>query len=649
MPDNNEEKNKNPFSPKGDGPKPNKNFTFIALIVLGLLFFIYIFSESSINDIKLPYSEFLILVEEENVEWKSITIIDQEIKGEVVLESSLYRDYKRYHRGPAKKVKGRPTLRFVTYSPIDHNNLVNKLEKVNKDKPENEKIIFNAEPKSSSIFATILTTVIPGLIIFGILWFFMFRQIQGTGNKALSFGKTRAKLVKNSQKSITFKDVAGVEEAKTELQETVEFLKEPEKFKKLGAKIPRGVLLMGPPGTGKTLLARSVAGEANRPFFNMSGSEFVEMFVGVGASRVRDLFEQGKKNAPCILFIDELDAVGRTRGAGYGGGHDEREQTLNQMLVEMDGFDSDETVIVMAATNRPDVLDPALLRPGRFDRRIVVSRPDIKGREAILGVHLQKILLTKSVDAHIIARGTPGFSGADLANLVNEAALIAARKSKKRVQMEDLEEAKDKVLMGPERRSLVLTEKEKITTAYHEAGHALLAYLLPNANSLHKVSIIPRGNALGITQTLPEDDRHTYSRQFCIEEIMILFGGRISEEYKFGKEAITNGASNDIERGTQIARQMVCEWGMSELLGPLSYGQKDEPIFIGKEIARHKDYSEQTAEVIDSEIKAIIDSCYGDAKKLIMDKVDKLELIAKHLIEKESLDKAGVESLLTDK
>jgi cell division protease FtsH len=463
------------------------------------------------------------------------------------------------------------------------------------------------------------------------------RQMQSGGNKALSFGKSRAKLSSSSQKKVTFKDVSGVDEAKEELQEIIEFLKEPQKFQKLGGRIPKGVLLMGPPGTGKTLLARAVAGEANVPFFSISGSDFVEMFVGVGASRVRDLFEQGKKNAPCIVFIDEIDAVGRHRGAGLGGGHDEREQTLNQLLVEMDGFESNEGVILVAATNRPDVLDPALLRPGRFDRRIVVNRPDVKGREGILSVHTRKIPMSDDVDVPVLARGTSGFSGADLANLVNEAALNAARYNRKTVRMIDFEFAKDKVLMGSERRSMIISDEEKKITAVHEAGHALLSVLLPHADDLHKVTIIPRGMALGLTQQLPVDEKHNYSRDYLVDQIAILLGGRIAEEITM-QGAMTTGAGNDLERATELARRMVCEWGMSEAMGPLTFGKKEEQIFLGREIAQHQDYSEDTALKIDHEVKRFVTDNYERAKGVLMQYKASLEKVAAELLVREVLD-----------
>jgi cell division protease FtsH len=494
----------------------------------------------------------------------------------------------------------------------------------------------NLEPASSGLFWIVLINALPFLLLIGFLAFTL-RQMQAGGNKALSFGKSRAKLLNNQQKRITFKDVAGVDEAKEELQEIIEFLKDPQKFQKLGGKIPKGVLMVGPPGTGKTLLAKAVAGEANVPFFSISGSDFVEMFVGVGASRVRDLFEQGKKNAPCIIFIDEIDAVGRHRGAGLGGGHDEREQTLNQLLVEMDGFESNDGVILMASTNRPDVLDPALLRPGRFDRRVVVGRPDVKGREGILKVHTRKIPLDENVDISIIARGTPGFTGADLANIVNEAALNAARYNKKVVTMTDFEIAKDKVLMGAERKSMVLSDAEKKLTAYHEAGHTLVGLKVPSADPVHKVSIIPRGMALGVTQQLPEADRHSYTKEYILSQIAILMGGRIAEELYFGADNVTTGASNDIERATELARSMVCEYGMSEL-GPLTFGKKDEQIFLGREIAQHRDYSEDTAIKIDQEVKKIIARQYDLAKDIITENGEAMVRLSETLLERETLD-----------
>jgi cell division protease FtsH len=491
----------------------------------------------------------------------------------------------------------------------------------------------------------ILLNALPLLLLVGFCLFLM-RQMQAGGNKALSFGKSRARLLSAQQKKVTFKDVAGTDEAKEELQEIIEFLKDPQKFQKLGGRIPKGVLLVGPPGTGKTLLARAIAGEANVPFFSISGSDFVEMFVGVGASRVRDLFEQGKKNAPCIIFIDEIDAVGRHRGAGLGGGHDEREQTLNALLVEMDGFESNEGVILIAATNRPDVLDPALLRPGRFDRRVVVARPDVKGREEILRVHTRKKPIADDVDLSIIARGTPGFSGADLESLANEAALWAARQNRKFILMADFEMAKDKVLMGVERKSLILSDEEKKNTAYHEAGHALVAAMTPGADPVHKVTIIPRGMALGLTMQLPTDDKHSYTKEHLEGMLAVLMGGRTAEEMFLGH--ITTGAGNDIERATDIARNMVCEWGMSEL-GPLAFGKKEEAIFLGREIAQHRDFSEATAVDIDKEVKRIINIAYDSAKSIQNTHRDVLERIAQGLLEREVLDALEVRMLIEGK
>jgi cell division protease FtsH len=523
---------------------------------------------------------------------------------------------------------------FRTVAPQQYEGLANKLL--------DRGVKVTAREPSTNPWAAFLLSWAPFLLVLG-FWLFFMRQMQSGGNKALSFGKSKAKLSSSAQKKVTFKDVAGVDEAKDELQEIIDFLREPQKFQKLGGRIPKGVLLMGPPGTGKTLLARAVAGEANVPFFSISGSDFVEMFVGVGASRVRDLFEQGKKNAPCIVFIDEIDAVGRHRGAGLGGGHDEREQTLNQLLVEMDGFESNEGVILVAATNRPDVLDPALLRPGRFDRRIVVNRPDVKGREGILSVHTKKIPLSDDVDVAVLARGTSGFSGADLANLVNEAALNAARFNQKVVRMLDFEFAKDKVLMGAERRSMIITENEKRVTAIHEAGHALLAVMLPHAEPIHKVSIIPRGMALGITMQLPADEKHNYSREHLEDQIAILLGGRIAEEITIG--SITTGAGNDLERATDLARRMVCEWGMSTAMGPLTFGKKEEQIFLGREIAQHQDYSEDTALKIDQEVKRFVTDNYTKAQAILTDHKQQLMDLAEALLQRETLDAEQVKRL----
>jgi cell division protease FtsH len=532
-----------------------------------------------------------------------------------------------------------PTPRYdnFTYNPPGYDNLINELREHN--------VEIKVEKPSDGRFLTALLSWAPLLILVG-LWFVFFRQMQAGGTKAMSFGKSKAKLLTPDQKKVTFADVAGVNEAKEELEEIIEFLKDPKKFQRLGGKIPKGVLLMGPPGTGKTLLARAVAGEADVPFFSISGSDFVEMFVGVGASRVRDLFDQGKKNAPCIIFIDEIDAVGRHRGAGLGGGHDEREQTLNQLLVEMDGFESNDGVILISATNRPDVLDPALLRPGRFDRRIVVNAPDVKGREGILTVHTAKIPLASDVDLAVLARSTPGFSGADLANLVNEAALRAARYNKMKVEMADFEFAKDKVMMGSERRSLVMSEDEKRNTAYHEAGHALVAVLVPEADPLHKVTIIPRGMALGLTQQLPLEDRYTYSRSYLEANLRVLMGGRIAEELVFGPERMTTGAGNDLERCTELARKMVCEWGMSEKMGPLTFGKREESIFLGKEFARHQDYSEATAVQIDDEIRRLVKEAYADSRQILDSNRESLEAITEALLEHEVLDGARIYEII---
>jgi cell division protease FtsH len=498
-------------------------------------------------------------------------------------------------------------------------------------------------PDENPWYITFLVTWGPFILFLG-LWFFLMRQMQIGGNKALSFGKSRARLLTEERKKITFSDVAGIDEAKEEVAEIIEFLKDPRKFQKLGGRIPKGVLIVGPPGTGKTLLAKAIAGEAGVPFFSISGSDFVEMFVGVGASRVRDLFEQGKKHAPCIIFIDEIDAVGRLRGAGLGGGHDEREQTLNQLLVEMDGFDTTEGVILIAATNRPDVLDPALLRPGRFDRQIVVNRPDLRGRAEILKVHTKKVPVAPDVELEKIARGTPGFSGADLENLVNEAALWAARQDKKVVELVDFETAKDKVLMGAERKSMILSETEKRITAYHEAGHALMAKLLPGTDPVHKVTIIPRGRALGMTMQLPLDDRHNYSKEFLYNTLAILLGGRVAEELVLNH--ITTGAGNDIERATDLARKMVCEWGMSEKLGPLTFGKKEEEIFLGREIATRRDFSEQVAIEIDHEVKRLVTENYERAKRMLTEHMGTLKALAEALLEKEVLDSPEIDQII---
>lgn len=558
-----------------------------------------------------PFSEFLIEVENDQVE--EVTIAGDQING-------------KYIDGTT----------FKTTAPANYDDLVNILREHN--------VSITVKSARNPWFSYLFTWF--PIIILILFWVFFMRQMQAGGNKALSFGKSRAKLFSGVQKKFTFKDVAGVEEAKEELQEIIGFLKEPKKFQKLGGRIPKGVILVGAPGTGKTLLARAVAGEADVPFFSISGSDFVEMFVGVGASRVRDLFDQGKKHAPCLIFIDEIDAVGRQRGAGLGGGHDEREQTLNQLLVEMDGFDSNEGVILIAATNRPDILDTALLRPGRFDRRIVVNMPDVKGREDILKVHMKNIPLDKQVDLSVLARSTPGFSGADLANLVNEAALLAARLSQQKVTMKDMESAKDKVLMGVERKSMIISEDEKKSTSYHEAGHALIAFLLPEADPIHKVTIIPRGLALGTTQQLPLDDRYTYSKDYLEAQLSVLMAGRASEKMLLGKT--TTGAANDFEKATDIARKMVCQWGMSEL-GPVTFGERDDLIFLGKDLAMHKNFSEKTAELIDAEVKKIINRNFNRTKELLEKHRDKLINVAKVLLEKEVLTSEELEEIIKGK
>jgi len=597
-------------------------FLWIVIIVAVVVLWNFLNTVRSGNVDEVNYSEFTSMVKDDRIRsypTSPVTLSGNEVEGKY-LDSST--DTERKFR--------------VIIPKGSEETIANTLN-------EKDIIVKVNDDDQNSFVYMLLTSWFP-IILFVGFWIFLMRQMQSGGNKALSFGKSRAKLSTNHQKKVTFKDVAGVEEAKEELQEIIEFLKEPQKFQKLGGRIPKGVLLMGPPGTGKTLLARAIAGEASVPFFSISGSDFVEMFVGVGASRVRDLFEQGKKNAPCIIFIDEIDAVGRHRGAGLGGGHDEREQTLNQLLVEMDGFESNEGVILIAATNRPDVLDPALMRPGRFDREVVVTLPDIKGREGILKVHTRRIPFAKDVDISILARGTPGMSGAQLANLVNEAALNAARFDRKSVAMADFEEAKDKVLMGKERKSMIMSDEEKRNTAYHEAGHALAAHLLPDADPLHKVTIIPRGRALGVTMQLPEGDKYSYTREYMEASLTILLAGRVAEELVLGN--CTTGASNDLERVTDRARKMVCEWGMSEEIGPLTYGKKEEQIFLGREIAQHQDYSENTAMQIDKEVKKVVLAAYAEATKLLEENRDDLILVAEALLEYETLDANEVKSVL---
>ncbi|MDX1500403.1 MAG: ATP-dependent zinc metalloprotease FtsH [Woeseiaceae bacterium] len=538
----------------------------------------------------------------------------------------------------------REPLPYYTISPeTDNNTLIGILDK-------NDVQFSAAEPKSQSLIGQLLISSFPILLLIGV-WIYFMRQMQGGGGGrgAMSFGKSKARLLGEDQVGVTFADVAGVDEAKEEVGEIVEFLKDPSKFQRLGGKIPKGVLMVGPPGTGKTLLARAIAGEAKVPFFTISGSDFVEMFVGVGASRVRDMFDQAKKQAPCIIFIDELDAVGRHRGAGLGGGHDEREQTLNQMLVEMDGFEGSEGIIVIAATNRPDVLDPALLRPGRFDRQVVVPLPDVRGRELILKVHMRKVPLDDDVNPSVIARGTPGFSGADLANLVNEAALFAARANRRVVSMEQFEQAKDKIMMGAERRSMVMSEKEKLNTAYHEAGHAIVGYIVPEHDPVYKVTIIPRGRALGVTMYLPEEDRYSMSKQRLESSISSLFGGRIAEEMILGSSGVTTGAANDIERATEIARNMVTKWGLSERLGPLTYSEDDGEVFLGRSVTQHKQVSDDTAHAIDEEVRRIIDTNYERAKKILEENVDKLHMMAKALVKYETIGEQQIKDIMAGK
>jgi cell division protease FtsH len=582
------------------------------LICFAVLLWTVLHASHTKEDQELNFTEFMHQVAEGNV--KSVAINGTEVKGDYTNKGNVV---------------------FHTLIPANYPQIYDKLNEGH--------VVINMKESNGAGWVNWLVNVSPFILLIA-FWLFMMRQMQSGGNKALSFGKSRARLHSTQQKKVTFKDVAGVEEAKEELQEIIEFLREPQKFQKLGGRIPKGVLLIGSPGTGKTLLARAIAGEASVPFFSISGSDFVEMFVGVGASRVRDLFEQGKKNAPCIIFIDEIDAVGRHRGAGLGGGHDEREQTLNQLLVEMDGFESNEGVILVAATNRPDVLDPALLRPGRFDRRVVVGRPDVQGREAILKVHTKKIPLSDDVDLSVLARGTPGLAGADLANLVNESALNAARQNRKLVTMVDFELAKDKVLMGAERKSMILSDSEKRITAYHEAGHALVAALLPNADPLHKVSIIPRGMALGVTMQLPLEDKYCSSKDYLEDQLAIFMGGRIAEEIFMHQ--MTTGAGNDIERATDIARKMVCEWGMSEL-GALSYGKKEEQIFLGREIAQHRDYSEDTAIKIDEQVKKLVQRGYDRARQVIEEHSAALVQIAEALLEREVLDGGEVKTVIS--
>ncbi len=641
MADNNNGNKQFPKNQRGNGGpnKPDDNFDWSKIIrmvfgwgavIIAAVIIMQLFKTGSNNYVDIPYPQYLKLLNNDEIASATITKTgdnDFYFKGTLKSQQRVTIDNKEV-----------PVKYISVYMP---ELVVKSQEEVWKAKN-----IVYTYTKESNEWMNILIGFLPWILIIAV-WIIIMRRMQGAGGGTrgiFSFGKSKAKLVPQSAQKITFRDVAGADEAKLELHEIIEFLKEPTKFQKLGGKIPRGVLLLGPPGTGKTLLARAVAGEAGVPFFSISGADFVEMFVGVGASRVRDLFEQGKKNAPCIIFIDEIDAVGRHRGAGLGGGHDEREQTLNQLLVEMDGFEQNSGVIIIAATNRPDVLDPALLRPGRFDRQVVVDRPDVKGREGILKVHTRTIPLSESVNLEVLAKGTPGLAGAELANLVNEAALLAARKNKKKVEMIDFEEAKDKVMMGMERKSMIISEEEKKTTAYHEIGHVLVARMTPEADPVHKVTIIPRGRALGVTSYLPIDEKHTYSKEYLEAVITYALGGRAAEKIIFNH--FTTGAGNDIEKATNIARKMVCEWGMSEKLGPLSYGAKEEEIFLGREIQRHRDYSERTAIEIDDEVRRIVNTAMERAEKILTDNIEILHKLSKELLEREILDSEEIDKLI---
>jgi cell division protease FtsH len=606
---------------------PGRSLFFWLVIILTVILIYNVFSETGADSAIISYSDFMRYIDENKV--ASVEFIERDITGRFTEEMTI--------AGTAGSGKYR---KFQLRIPFEDPELVTKLSEAN--------ISIKAREEGLN-WGGILLSIAPWAILI-FVWLFMLRQMQGGGaggpKGIFSFGKSRARLLTDERPKVTFADVAGADEAKEELSEVIEFLKDPGKFQKLGGKIPKGALLLGAPGTGKTLMARAVAGEADVPFFSMSGSDFVEMFVGVGASRVRDLFEQGKKNAPCIIFIDEIDAVGRHRGAGLGGGHDEREQTLNQLLVEMDGFESNEGVILLAATNRPDVLDPALLRPGRFDRQIVVDIPDVRGREGILKVHTKKVKLSENVDLRVLARGTPGLSGADLANLVNEAALLAARHDKDAVEMIDFEDAKDKVMMGAERKSMVISDEEKNMTSYHESGHALLGKLVPDADPVHKVTIVPRGLALGLTHYLPVDEKHTYTKRYMKARLVYTMGGRVAEKLVF--DHLTTGAGNDIEQATALARKMVCSWGMSEKIGPLGFGSKREHVFLGREIQEHRDYSESTAQLIDAEIKRFVQEAEETATNLLRENMEKLHKLAKALLEKEILDGSEIDGIIDE-
>jgi len=623
--------NKKPDNQKDNNfqwKRASKTLMFWVLLILGAVYIAHIFDLRNSREVEVTYSEYKNFMENGSIEKAKINVDNHELKGELKYEESVLR------KGKVVKVS-----KFKTTIPF--------LDREMEDGWNENGLQYEYE-KNSPKWWTYILSMMPWIILI-LLYLFFLRRLQGGGGAKgiFTFGKSRAKLLTENRQKVTFEDVAGADEAKQELSEVIEFLKAPDKFQQLGGRIPKGVLLLGSPGTGKTLLAKAVAGEAGVAFFSISGADFVEMFVGVGASRVRDLFEQGKRNAPCIIFIDEIDAVGRHRGAGLGGGHDEREQTLNQLLVEMDGFETNEGVILLAATNRPDVLDRALLRPGRFDRQVVVDSPDVRGREGILKVHTRKIPLSGDVNLSILAKGTPGFSGADLSNVVNEAALLAARRNKKQVEMEDFEEAKDKVMMGVERKSMIITDEEKKSTAYHESGHVLVSKLIPGTDPVHKVTIIPRGRALGLTSFLPIDEKHNYTRDYCEAMMSYLLGGRAAE--KVVLKTLSTGAGNDIERATELARKMICEWGMSDKLGPVTFGKKSEEIFLGREIAQHRDYSESTAIVIDCEVKRLVEGAYNRAEKLIRQNIKLLHALAKALLEHEILDGEEVDKIMKGK
>ncbi|HEX9729115.1 MAG TPA: ATP-dependent zinc metalloprotease FtsH [Gemmatimonadales bacterium] len=602
----------------------SKTAVFWLLVVLLPVAFYQMLDSGREDSVEVPYSQF-------NQQLEASNILDVEIENGQLIRGEFRR---------AVSLEGSRVTKFTVLLPIkDSEILIQRIEDAGVP-------IRAKEPKTP--FGSLLINLLPWVILIG-LWLFFFRQVQAGGNRAFAFGKSKAKLLTGDTPKVTFADVAGADEAKVELEEIIEFLKDPQKFQRLGGRLPKGVLLVGPPGTGKTLLARAVAGEAARPFFSMSGSDFVEMFVGVGASRVRDLFEQGKSHAPCIIFIDEIDAVGRHRGAGLGGGHDEREQTLNQLLVEMDGFESNEGVILIAATNRPDVLDPALLRPGRFDRQVVVDMPDVRGREMILKVHAREKPLSRDVALEVVARATPGLAGADLANIVNEAALLAARRLKQQIEMVDFEDAKDKVMLGVERKSLVLSDEERKLTAYHEAGHAIVSVRVPGLDPVHKVTIVPRGRALGITFSLPEEDRHSHTKEFIVGQLAMAYGGRIAEELIFGPEKVTTGAAQDIQHATQLARRMVTLFGMSDAIGPIAVGERDQQIFLGREISQRHEVSEKTAELVDAEIKRLLDAALQRARAILEENMDLLHIMARALLDRETLDRAEIKLLVEGK